>query len=271
MNKAEKVKPQDDAHSTLLRSVRVLFGLVEAGRPTSVGQLARTLELPPSTTHRILNVLKEAGYVAQHEETGSYAPGLAFLRVSAMMAVSTTFQTFVEATLADLGQRGGESAFYAAYLKETQRLRFVKILHSHHAIQYVLRADQTYSLLWGASGHAIACKLPEDVVRATYEREKDSAEGAAVLPSWKSLVGHLRRVQRDGHAVSHGQRHEGSHAIAAPVVDRKGCPVGCVGIAMPSSRHQPEKMAALIELVMAAGAQLSSALGVMQPPGTVSS
>jgi len=264
-----KPTPPQDNHSTLLRSVRVLFGLVEAGQPMTVTRLAQALGLPASTTHRILNVLKQAGYVAQNEDTGTYGPGVALLRASVMLSASTTFEAVMQAALADLGERSGESAFYAAYLGESQRLRFVKTLHSHHAIQYVLRPDQTYSLLWGASGHAIASRLPLETLRSIYEREKGSAEGVAALPAWGRLLAHIKEVRDQGHVISHGQRHEGSHAVAAPVVDAQGHPLGCVGIAMPSSRHQPHATARSIEWVTSAAEQLSVAARSIRLSGSL--
>ena len=131
----------DSAHSSLLRSVRVLFGLVESGQATTVTRLAQALDLPVSTTHRILNVLRQAGYVVQHEDTGSYGPGMDFLRICTMLAASSPFTASVQAVLNGLVERSGESAFYGAYLKETGRMRFVSMLQSHHAIQYVLRSN----------------------------------------------------------------------------------------------------------------------------------
>jgi DNA-binding IclR family transcriptional regulator len=250
---------QDDKHSTLLRSVRVLLGLAESGQAMTVTRLAQALGLPPSTTHRILNVLLKAGYVMQNEETGTYGPGMGFLRVSTMLAAASPLASSIQAVLNDLVERSGESAFYGAYLRETGRMRFVSVLHSHHAIQYVLRGNRTYSLLWGASGRAIAASLPQRQVRVLFEREKDSAEGVAPLPDWASFWQELCDIRSAGYALSDGQRHDGSHAIAAPVIGAQDTLLGCVGLAMPASRRQARSTRQTIELVTAAAAQLSMA------------
>ena len=256
MNKKDT---NQDLQSTMLRSVRVLFGLGESGRPMSVTQLASALSLPASTTHRILNALRKASYVAQNEATGTYQPGMAFLRMSAMMAASSTFPSAVQSMLTNLVERSDESAFYAVYLNETQRMRFSVTLHSHHAIQYVMRGNQTHSLLWGASGYSMASRLPEQVLREIYEREKNSAEGVAKVPSWPALYKSMAQVRQDGYAISSGQRHDGSHAIAAPVVGDDEALIGCVGIALPVSRQQAEKTQKCVALVASAAAQLSLA------------
>lgn len=260
---------KEDPQSTLLRSVRVLFGLVEGGRPMTVTRLAAALNLPASTTHRILNVLRQGDYVAQDEETGTYSPGGAFLRVATMMASSSAFPASVNAGLRDLVEGSGESAFYGGFLNEGCRLRFVSNLHSHHAIQYVLRTDLTYSLLWGASGRSIASRLPEDVLRALYEREKDSGEGVAPLPPWDEMWRIMQQIRHDGYSISDGQRSEGSHSIAAPVLGTGDAVIGCVGISMPSARRDAGKTAQCVALVTATAARLSlaarSVIGATNP------
>lgn len=249
----------DDPQSTLLRSVRVLFGLAESGRPMTVTRLATALTLPASTTHRILNVLKQGDYVTQDEETGTYSPGGAFLRVAALMASSSAFPAMVNAAMRGLVEGSGESAFYGAYLNEVCRMRFVANLHSHHAIQYVMRTDQTYSLLWGASGRSIAAQLPEATLRAVYERERSSGEGVAPLPEWDGMWRLMQQIHHDGYAISDGQRNEGSHAIAAPILGANGAVIGCIGISMPLARREAEKTQRCVALVTAAAARLSSA------------
>jgi DNA-binding IclR family transcriptional regulator len=249
----------EEAQSTLLRSVRVLFGLAEAGRPITVTRLAAVLNLPASTTHRILNVLRQAGYVIQDEETGAYSPGSAFLRVATVLAAASTFPTAVNDALRLLVDGSGESAFYGAYLEQVNRMRFIANLHSHHAIQYVMRTDQTYSVLWGASGRAIAAQLPESTLRQIYVRESESGEGVEKLPDWDGFQQIMQDIRTDGYSISNGQRYDGSHAIAAPIFGNDNFVIGCIGISMPLARRDPEKTAHCIELVGACAIQLSRA------------
>lgn len=112
-------------------------------------------------------------------------------------------------------------------------------------------------LLWGASGYSMASRLPEQVLRVIYEREKDSAEGVATVPSWQVLRKYTAQVRQDGYATSSGQRHDGSHAIAAPVVGNHETLIGSVGIALPSSRQQADKTQQFVALVTSAASQLS--------------
>lgn len=56
--------------------------LSAAERGLAVTALARLVKLPPSTTHRLLGLLKRRGYVRQDEETGRYSLTLKMLDLS---------------------------------------------------------------------------------------------------------------------------------------------------------------------------------------------
>ena len=103
----------------------------------------------------------------------------------------------------------------------------------------------------------MASRPPEQVLRVIYEREKDSAEGVATVPSWQVLRKYTAQVRQDGYATSSGRRHDGSHAIAAPVVGNHETLIGSVSIALPSSRQQADKTQKSVALVTSAASQLS--------------
>ena len=246
----------DQPASAVLRSVRVLMCLAESGGPRTVTKVARTLGLPISTTHRILNVLKAANYVAQ-DDGSRYSIGPSFMRSASTLAAPVTLHNGVQRVQQKLVEGSGESAYYAAYLPAAGRLRFTATLQSHRAIRYVMRSDTDHSLLWGASGLSIASALPEPEVHAIFLRERHTGEGEFALPGWDGLLETLREVRRRGYALSEGQRSAGAHAIAAPVFANPGLVVGCIGLSMPAGRSYAGATARHADLGRAAAADLT--------------
>jgi DNA-binding IclR family transcriptional regulator len=248
----------DDPNSSILRGVRTLIGLAEAGGPVSFGVLAAALQLPPSTTHRILSALRQAGFVVQDPATGSYSPGSAFLRAATIFSAASTFPQAVQASLETMVAQSGESAYYGAYLAEMQRFRFIAQIYSEHAVHYVVRKDKDYSLLWGASGRSIAAFLPEKTAKAIYDRERTGGEGNIALPEWSELRAEFAQIHAQGYSTTNNQRFEGAHSIAAPVLGHNGAVLGCIGISMPSMRRREPRIGELAEVVKAAAAGLSA-------------
>ena len=70
------------------------FGILEVfseARPEwSTTEIARALDLPVPTVHRILAALKRLGYVSQHEETKRFRLGLGALELGSAPAPSPT-------------------------------------------------------------------------------------------------------------------------------------------------------------------------------------
>lgn len=246
-----------ETSSSILKGVRTLVGLAELGRPVSAGVAAVALDIPPSTAHRILLALKQSGYAAQDPATGAYSPGAAFLGAATAFGAASSFPEAVRAALVAMTEQTNESAFYGAFLSEMRRVRFLAQVFSDHAVQYVGRVDRDHSLLWGASGRAIAAFLPESDVLEVYEREKSLAEGRDPLPSWSAFRQSMAEVRALGYCMTINQRSEGVYSIAAPVFGSDRAPIGCVGIAVPSSRCDEPRIAGLSRDVIGASARLS--------------
>jgi DNA-binding transcriptional ArsR family regulator len=64
------------------KALEVCEALSRAPRGASIGDLSKTLGLPPPTVHRLLAVLKRRGYVRQDEETQRYGLTLKMLDLS---------------------------------------------------------------------------------------------------------------------------------------------------------------------------------------------
>lgn len=247
----------EDSNSSILRGIRTLMGLAEAGGPVSFGVLAQALQMPPSTTHRILSALRHAGYVDQNAATGSYSPGSAFLRAATLFSATSTFPQAVQSNLTSVVEQSGESAFYGVYLAERQRFRFIAQMFSEHAIHYVVRKDKDYSVLWGASGRSIAAFLPGSMVKSIYRREHQSREGNEKLPAWDELNQELTDIKLLGYSTTNNQRFEGAHSIAAPIIGVNDLVIGCIGICMPSLRRDASRIDNLSATVRQAAQNLS--------------
>lgn len=249
---------KEEANSSLVRGIDTLVGLAEAGGPTAFSVLGASLRMPPSTVHRILQTLRKAGYVTQDPSTGSYSPGMAFLQAATNFCSASTLPRSIEAALTALMQDSGESAFFALYLPQSQRIRFIAQLYSEHAVHYVLRKDKAYSLLWGASGRSVAANLPAKLLKTLYERGKSEAEGQSALPAWREFLAEMQDIRTVGYCTTYNQRFEGAHSVASPVIGSQGGVLGCIGICMPSMRRDPAKIEALGALVKAEATHLST-------------
>lgn len=248
---------KDESSSSLVRGIDTLVGLAEAGRPVAFSVLGASLRMPPSTVHRILQALRRAGYVTQDPATGSYSPGTAFMQAAAIFSSASTLPRAIETALNTLVAQSGESAYFGLYMPQSQRMRFLSQVYSDHAVHYVLRTGEDYSLVWGASGRSIAAFLAPEVLKGVYDRGRKEGGGQAELPPWREFQAAMKEIRAAGYCSSYNQRFEGAHSVAAPVIGSQGAVLGCMGICMPSMRRDPGRIDALGELVKTAARQVS--------------
>ena len=95
------------------KALEICEALSRSPRGASVGELARALEQPAPTVHRLLGVLKRRGYVRQDEETHRYGLTLKMLDLSFQFLGRSELRLHAYPVLRDFVLRSGLRAFLA--------------------------------------------------------------------------------------------------------------------------------------------------------------
>src|ERR1035441_10338250 len=74
---------------TVSRALSLLSTLADAGGPVSVKEVADKMGLPPSTAHRLLQLMRVEGFVAALPGSRQYIVGNELYRVSARIVSAT--------------------------------------------------------------------------------------------------------------------------------------------------------------------------------------
>ena len=107
----------------------------------------------------------------------------------------------------------------------------------------------------GASGKALLASMDRetvDTVMRSLPKDVDK----------RRLVEELAKVRRDGFRVSRGEVFAGAVSIAAPYFDHTHRVAGSIAIFAPEARVTKDWTARMTKSVVAAAAELSSALGL---------
>lgn len=100
-----------------ITSIDKAFEICEAlsrqPRGASVAELARSLQLPPPTVHRLLGVLRRRGYVRQDEETQRYGLTLKMLDLSFQLLGRSELRLHAYPVLREYVLRSGQRSFLA--------------------------------------------------------------------------------------------------------------------------------------------------------------
>ena len=246
---------------SLLRSLELLEVLKEKNRSFSIAELAETMDLPPSTVHRILQTFCEKKYVIRDERSHTYRLGPALIPLGKAASKGIRLQDAAKPVLAALSEQTGEDVYLIiqvgnkglviekydgpSHLKVVEEFGYEMYLHCG-AIRKVLLAYQSPVFIDEYFKNIILQNRAFPYVRPA------------------DLQSELDKIKSEGLAISRGDYVNDAIGIGAPVFNADGELSASIGIIAPELRiANEEHLLHLQSLVKRYAAELSSDLGYM--------
>lgn len=188
------------------RGLSLVRSIADNPQGLTLADLARNVELSPSTTLRQVRALEAAGF-AMRRSDGAWVPGAELLRLARSLTAHATLPRLAEPVLATLADATGESAYLAEPVDASAAV-YVAMESGRHSIRHVSWLGHTISRAGTALGRA--------------------------------LVGD---VDDDGVAVKTDAVEQGITAVSAPVRDAADAIVGALSVVGPSFRLVDARLA----------------------------
>ena len=244
------------------RAIRVLFALQGARRMT-LSELAGRLELPPSTVHGIVRTLVGQGMVVQEHGFGRYQLGPAVLRLGSVYLDTLELRSKAIPWAEDLARRTGCSVRTGVLLLDD-----VVIIHHEPRPDGSRQMPEVGIVIpahASALGKAILAFDDEAASRMLAASPLRSMTGETVT-SPIDFKEQLADIGSTGLAREQDEAVLGECAIAGPVFDASGAPVGAIGLVVPSTNWPVDP--ATSDAVREAARAISRELGAMSWPPT---
>ena len=224
------------------------------GRGLTVQAIAAELEVHKTTALRLLKTLIAAGYAAPSPEgSHGYVLGPSLRLRHELPGTIEQLKDSARPFLEGLVARTRECAHLA--VADGDRVLVIDDVETHEALRVVPGSGRHVALHSTSAGKCLlAYGLAE--IPATLPRRT-----ARTITSPDVLRAHLVDVRRFGYAYDDEENTPYARCISAPIFDRAGNAVGCIGIDAPSVRLAFEGIPAAAQYVLDAAAQLSHVLG----------
>ena len=242
------------------RAIRVLFALQGARRMT-LSELAGRLELPPSTVHGIVCTLVAQGMVVQEHGFGRYQLGPAVLRLGNVYLDTLELRSKAIPWAEDLARRTGCAVRTGVLLLDD-----VVIIHHEPRPDGSRQMPEVGIVIpahASALGKAILAFDDEAASRILAAAPLRSMTGETIT-SPIDLKQQLADIGSTGLAREQEEAVLGECAIAGPVFDVSGAPVGAIGLVVPSANWPVDP--ATSDAVRDAARSISKELGAMSWP-----
>ena len=239
---------------SLDRLVALLSFLHSHGKPIRVGDLARMLDAPRSSTYELVRLLTEAGLVEQRDADGTiffgktmYFYGMDYVREHDLVGQA-------RAEVDRLAKETGETSQFCML-----QGRFYTVVHMASGTRpFRISSDigTRIPLPWTASGRLLVAHLADDEIRELVMPE-DLAIPNGQRISLDGFIDEVRQAQANGYCMTSGLVDAFTHCVAAPIFGPKRQVVATLCLVLPVDTTA-ERCDALRDLLIQRGLALST-------------
>jgi DNA-binding IclR family transcriptional regulator len=252
--------PAETSSGTIARAALLLRVMAELPGEAALSTIAARMRLPNSTTHRLLNLLMEEGFVERGQSAGSYRVGLEFVRLAGLVIsraeVSERAQEFMQAVV----DACDETCMLSLYVPRTRTTMITKVIHGSHPLRYDATTYVPGSPIWGATGRGILAYLPDDMIDAVLASDQTPSASGGKTPKPQQIKRELAHIRTQGYAHTHGQRIAGAVGFSAPIFASHGV-VAALCVTVPESRFKPSMESRIASALKKQAAHFSATLG----------
>jgi DNA-binding IclR family transcriptional regulator len=250
---AKRRQPSATRVESAQRAVAILDALADAGE-LGTNELARRLDVAPSTVSRQLRTLADSGLVERSPGNGRYRLGIRIVRLANAVLARLDVRSVARPHLEELVRATGETATLSvAGEDDAVTIDFVAGAHSVQHVTQLGRPSIAHATSAGKVMLAFVERpLPPSPLRAFTRR---------TITNPAKLAREVARVRRQGYAEAIDEREAGLSAVAAPVFGNAGELAGIVALQGPTARFSRETLRATLPVLLERCAAISAALG----------
>lgn len=233
---------------SLDKALRVLEAFKEGRRFLNLAQLVEASGIEKSAVQRAVHTLRENGYIEQDPATRRFSLGLRVLDLSFQYLRTHPLIDRATPILIDLRRSSGERVDLS--LVDGSMLVYVIRLQSKRETFYATLVGRRIPVFCTSGGRAVLSRLNDDEVRAVIESSDRTPLTASTITEPAAIVAEVALARRRGYAIQCEECLPGEIALAAPVLNEGGRPIGAVHIAGLLGEWKPHeferKMAPLV-------------------------
>lgn len=248
---------------SLARAISILKTLAQADEGMTLTDVAVTVGLPPSTTHRLLTTLQHDRMVRFDQSqtlwqvgVEAFVIGNAFIRTRDLVVMARPImRRLMEETgeTVKLAVQDGGEVIYLAQVESRETMR-------------AFRAPGTrVPMHCSGVGKALLAHQSEEQVNRVLQSRGLSRVTGKTLATPARLRAALADIRHQGYAIDDEEHAVGLRCIAAAICDENGEAMAAISVSGPSARISDEKIPGLAGLVTRAARAVAGELGSRPP------
>jgi IclR family transcriptional regulator, pca regulon regulatory protein len=234
MSTSERVSAGQGQSQSLERGLAILSAFKAATPELGISELARSLGLTRSTSHRYVATLARLGYLQQNPSTRKYRLGPRVIDLGLSAINSMELREISSPHLQRLSDETGHTVNMAILdgvdIVYIERCRSSQ--QGQREIDLNLHVGSRLPAYCTSMGKVLLAFLPDDEQRERLERIEFVERGPNTLASPELLAAELARVRAAGMAVNNEELAYGLRSMAVPVRGQGGEVVAAINCAV---------------------------------------
>jgi DNA-binding IclR family transcriptional regulator len=251
--------PPAEAGGLLNKGLAALQLVADRGSAT-VADVGAGVGLSRSTAYRLVDRLRESGYLQESRPRGAVRLGPLAVRIGLAALNQMGIMDVAPARLLELAQDAGETVNLA--VPQRDEMVYVYQAEGPGAVKVTAHLGTRRPLNCSALGKAYLASLPPDELAERLRRLQLVGLTASSIVKARAFREELDATRERGFALDREEAESGVACIGAAVRDYTGRPVAAISIAGAAER-MPAKHEAVAPLLLAAAAEVSQRLGYL--------
>lgn len=211
----------------------------------SLSEIGDRLNIPRSATHRVLNDLRDMGYVKQNDSTAHYALTIKLAALGLSYLAATGMNDISQPILDELAKKSEELVRLAIF-EEKQLIWIAKSQGAKTGLRYDPDAGVDVYFPATATGIAwLAALSKEEALELTIHQgfEKAKTMGPNAPVTVDALLKEIEKAKNQGYAWMVDTYVEGTSSVAMVIPSKNSDkPLGVITISGPSIRFNEKEM-----------------------------
>lgn len=246
---------EEGAIRSVQRAIDVLNCFSWEKKELGLLEIANLIDLPKSTTFRLVQTLTKNGFLRRDARTGRYLLGTKLYYFGNIVKDSMELRRLAGPVMAEIRDETRETV--NLYVLEGTRRVCIEQVESPMGLRRLARIGEQFPLWAGASGKLLLAYLDPG------GREKVIREALAVSSSLnpEELLRQLPEIRERQYSVSHGEREQGASSVAAPIFNSEGKVEAALAISGATARFGRDEVERFIGAVRMGAGKISAELG----------
>lgn len=248
-------KEETAAIRSVQRAIDVLNCFSWEKRDLGLLEIAALIDLPKSTTFRLVQTLTKNGFLQRDSRTGRYLLGTKLYYFGNIVRESMQLRRLAGPVMVEIRDETRETV--NLYVLEGTRRVCIEQVESPMGLRRLVRIGEQFPLWAGASGKLLLAYMDPG------GREKVIREALAVSSNLNpdELLRQLPEIRQWQYSVSHGEREQGVSSVAAPIFNSGGQVEAVLAISGATVRFGRDEVDRFIRAVKLGAGKISAELG----------